>query len=64
MEALYTQARGGRENYIVVQDPTQGTQGDKGMVVLLSYLNGRSFSILGEFNETLMSSVWIVFYSS
>ena len=65
MEALYTLARGGRENYIVIQDPTQGTRGDRGMVVFLSCLeNGGSFSILGEFNETLMSGVWIVFLCS
>ena len=49
----------------MIQDPTQGTQGDTGMVVLLSYLeNGCSFSILGEFNETLMSGMWIVFFCS
>lgn len=61
--ALY--AGGGRENYIVIQDPTQGTRGDRGMVVFLSCLeNGCSFSILGEFNETLMSGVWIVFLCS
>ena len=65
METLFTQARGGRENYIVIQDPTQGTQGDRDMVVLLSCLgNGCSFTILGEFNETLMSGVWIVFFCS
>ena len=53
MEALYKLARGGRENYIVIQDPTQGTRGDRGVVVFLSCLeNGRSFSIFGEFNET------------
>lgn len=61
MKTLHTQARGGRENYIVIQDPTQRTQGDRDMVVLLSCLeNGCGFSILGEFNETVMSGVWIV----
>ena len=65
MEALYTLARGGRENYIVIQDPTQGTRGDRDMIVFLSCLeNGRSFSIFGEFSETLMSGVWIVFFCS
>ena len=49
----------------MIQDPTQGTQGDTGMVVLLCCLeNGFSFSILGEFNETLMSGMWIVFFCS
>ena len=49
----------------MIQDPTQGTQGDTGMVVLLSCLeSGCSFSILGEFNETLMSGMWIVFFCS
>ena len=65
MKTLHTQARGGRENYIVIQDPTQGTQGDRDMVVLLSCLeNGCSFTILGEFNEALMSGMWIVFFCS
>ena len=65
MKTLYTQASGRREKYIVIQDPTQGTQGDRDTVVLLSCLeNGCSFSMLGEFNETVMSGVWIVFFCS
>ena len=44
METLYTQARGGRENYIVIQVPTQGTLGD-GYIVALRPGTTRLFAL-------------------